>query len=296
LLLPPEYHEVKISPTDKESRLVDTLRAQAADQFAEWKSATGTEKISIQAKILGLIQRLRIISNSFYSGESGLDGGQVIDDNAKVSAIIEDLDRCVFEDSKKGVVIFSQFTSFLSVLAQVIEQVVVGVEILQFTGEMNDRQREVVVNKFNKSREPRVILVSLLAGGCGLSLHHGSSTVFICEPYYNGFIEMQAEERVHRLGQKSQVNVYKYTMENSVETWITALKEKKSGLASALELNAPYRKKTDATFNFDDLGSLFMDHVCFTTSRKETSKGQETNKAESKTRRFGAPRPKKGKI
>lgn len=263
LLAKPIYHNIKVTPTPRETTLVNDLRAKAAEKFEEWKYATGSQKVSLQAKLLGLIQRLRIVSNSFYSGETTIDGYEVIEHNAKVDAMINNLDDQVIKDPKRGVVIFSQFTSFLSVLEQVIEQAVVGIKVLKFTGDMNERQRDDVVKEFNTSRDPRVILVSLLAGGCGLSLHHGSSTVFISEPYYNGFIEQQAEERVHRMGQKAQVNVYRYSMENSVETWIEALKERKAGLASILDLDIPYNSKPESMFTFNDLSALFMDHVSF---------------------------------
>ena len=267
LMKPPTYHEVDVKPTEFESTKVDALRTQAAEQFEEWNAAEGGDKISLQGKILGLIQRLRIVSNSYYCDRDYEEIEQVTDHCAKVDKIINMLDDKVYSDPKKGVVVFSQFTSFLSLLENVIEEQLIGIDLYKFTGDMDAAARDNVVKKFNTSREPRIILVSLMAGGVGISLHEGSSTVFICEPYYNPFIEQQAEERVHRLGQQHDVNVYRFNMNNSVETWINELKKKKMYLASGLELVKP----TDAvmTFNFKDLSRIFRDNVAFDQEEKE---------------------------
>ena len=105
-----------------------------------------------------------------------------------------------------------------------------------FNGSMNIKERNKVVDEFNVSNKPRVILVSLMAGGTGLSLHHGSSTVIISEPYYNPFIEQQAEERVHRIGQTEQVKVIRYVTKNSIETWMQSMKDKKTCIAGEFNL------------------------------------------------------------
>ena len=265
MLEKPLYHDIHVEPTEAEEKLVTALRAQAAEDFKAWKFARRVgdnyQRIQLQGKLLGLIQKLRIISNSYYSGEGAVDAEEVIENNAKVEKMVNDLDRVVDNDPKKGVVFFSQFTSFLEVFEQVIELVMPGVEVLKFYGNMSMEERDATVFRFNNTRHPRVILVSLMAGGVGLSLHHGSSTVMLSEPYYNPFAEQQAEERVHRLGQEEQVNVYRYYMNNSVENWIDGLKQKKLTLAGGLNLVKQDVVPTD--FNFDDIAELFQEHVAF---------------------------------
>jgi DNA repair protein RAD5 len=179
--------------------------------------------------------------------------------------------------------VFSQFTSFLDTFEQVIEVVMPGVEIMKFYGSMNHQERDDVVFRFNNSREPRIILVSLMAGGVGLSLHHGSSTVFLSEPYYNPFAEQQAEERVHRIGQEHQVNIYRYHVNNSVESWISGLKQKK--LVIAGDLNLVSGETVPVDFNFDDIAELFKTHVAFTDDKegKEGKEDKERRPAKAKT-------------
>lgn len=267
----PNYNDIITTPTKQEEKLINILREQAAEEFKNWKKARTSgdnfTRIQLQGKILGLIQKLRIYSNSYYVGEGNIDVDDALNNCAKTERIISDLDRIVFSDPKKGVVVFSQFTSYLDVLEQIIEEVMVGVKVMKFTGDLNKDKRDIIINKFNKSRQPRIILVSLMAGGVGVSLHHGSSTVVLCEPYYNPFMEAQAEERVHRLGQQHQVNVYRYRMSNSVESWINSLKEKKLTLAGSLELVKQELVPID--FDFNDIAELFREHVAFIKNNEE---------------------------
>jgi SNF2 family DNA or RNA helicase len=46
---------------------------------------------------------------------------------------------------------------------------------------------------------PTVMLVSLMAGGTGITLT-AANNVFICDVWWNGSVEDQAMDRVHRIG------------------------------------------------------------------------------------------------
>jgi hypothetical protein len=291
LLAKPLYHNIHVDPANAEEKLVNALRASAAEDFKAWKIARrhgdNYERIKLQGKLLGLILKLRIISNSYYSGEGAVDPEEVLVNNAKVERMVNDLDRAVDNDAKKGVVFFSQFTSFLEVFEQVIEYVMPGVEVLKFYGGMSMEDRDDTVFRFNNARHPRVILVSLMAGGVGLSLHHGSATVMLAEPYYNPFAEQQAEERVHRLGQEEQVNVYRYYMNNSVENWIDGLKQKKLTLAGGL--NLVNKEIVPTGFCFDDIADLFKEHVAFLNPDEKDEKKPDGKR---KLPKFATKKPK----
>lgn len=261
ILLPPIYHDIEVKPTRRERKLVEKLRVEAQEKFERWKRAKGLNKITLQGQILGLIQRLRVVSNSYYCGEDTLNVDKVLHENAKVRDMVNLIDRKVYEDPTNSVVVFSQFTSYLDVLNEIIENTMIGVEVMMFTGNMSSDKRDEVVNDFITSTHPRVLLISLMAGGCGLNLMP-CSTIVLSEPYYNPFMEKQAEERVHRLGQEHQVNVYRFSVANSVETWINGLKQKKLYLASGLDLLCKH-DRAPVEFSFNDLSELFTDLVGF---------------------------------
>ena len=262
----PIYHDFNIEPFETEKRLVDSLREQASDQFNQWKSSFGLDRIQLQGKILALIQKLRLVSNSFYCGENLTEEmlDNILEENAKVNKIIETLDRKIWEDPAKKVVIFSQFTSFLDILKVVIKKYLHGVNVYMFSGSMSIKKREKTIKKFTSTKDdkPSIILVSLLAGAEGINLLP-CSTLFLCEPYYTPFIEKQAEERVHRIGQTSQVNVYRFYINNSVETWINKIKDTKKQSAQMFGLESIDSSNGRSNFSFSSLSGLFTDMVSF---------------------------------
>ena len=280
ILTPPIYHDIEVNPTKREVILVENMRTNAQTKFEKWKCSNGLKKIKLQCQILSLIQKLRIVSDSYYSGEGYIDADKVVYENAKVNIMLETLDRKIWEDPTRSVVIFSQFTCYLSVLEKVIKKNMIGIEVMKFVGSMSSEQRDTVVNKFTKSHNPRVLLVSLMAGGVGLNLIP-CATIFLSEPYYNPFLEKQAEDRVHRLGQNHQVNVYRFSMKNSVETWINRIKQKKLFIASGLNLvSRSSHNQLPVDFSFKDLSDLFNDLVGF----QKTDEDKEKYKRNSQNR------------
>ena len=170
-----------------------------------------------------------------------------------------------------------------------MEEILPGIEIMKFTGSLSSDERDEVITDFTTSDNPRILLISLMAGGCGLNLIP-CSTVILSEPYYNPFLEKQAEDRVHRLGQKNQVNVYRFSVTNSVETWINKLKDKKLFMASGFDLLSKH-DSAPTEFNFNDLGELFNDLVWF-NNYEEKNEEEEKKKNKSKTKHKKPSSPK----
>ena len=292
IMIPPIYHNIEVNPTRSEVVLVENIREQAQKKFEDWKYARGLTKIKLQGQILGLIQRLRMVSDSYYSGEKKFNVDDAIRENAKVNIMLETLDNKIWDDPTHSVVIFSQFTSYLDVLEKVIKKNMVGIEVMKFNGSMSSEERDEVVNNFTISEYPRVLLVSLMAGGVGLNLMP-CATIFLSEPYYNPFLEKQAEERVHRLGQEHQVNVYRFSMKNSVETWINRLKQMKLFTASGLDLLAAH-DQAPVEFSFKDLADLFKDLVGFQKTEEEKEQRLQDRRSRILTAvRQNIPSPKK---
>jgi transcription termination factor 2 len=306
-LLAPVIRTIRnVIPTEKESKLIDALRKRAKLHFEKWKKAQGLRKIQLQGRILALVIRLRVVADSYFCGEKLPEVDEVMRSNSKVRAILKTLRKGLYEDPSGSVIIFSQFTRFLDILEVVIKKKIKNIIVHKFTGSMKTEEREETIQAFTKGTKKRVLLISLMAGGVGLNLTP-CSTVLISEPWYNPFVEKQAEERVHRLGQKNQVRVYNFTMENSVESWMELLKKKKIYLAQELDLiNKSDRIKS---FSFGDIENLFSEHVrnvkkeekdIKKKQKKETQRNldflnliEENMKKEKKKSRLPKPRRKR---
>jgi len=91
---------------------------------------------------------------------------------------------------------------------------------LILTGSTRDRSR--IVRRFNSEQHERVLLASLLAGGVGIDLT-GASVVIHYDRWWNPARENQATDRVHRIGQRRFVQVFKLITRRTIEERIDAL-------------------------------------------------------------------------
>ena len=71
-----------------------------------------------------------------------------------------------------------------------------------------------------------------MAGNAGLNLT-AATNVIILEPFWNPFVEDQAIDRAHRIGQKHPVTVHRVLIAGTVEDRIQELQEKKRRLVNA---------------------------------------------------------------
>lgn len=158
-----------------------------------------------------------------------LDPSIKLDDYKGSSGKINVLNELVSENIKNNhkILIFSQFTSVLKNIGQELEEE--NIKYFYLDGQTNPKERVELVDKFNKSEEVRVFLISLKAGGTGLNLT-SADVVIHFDPWWNPAIESQATDRAHRYGQKNVVEVIKLISKGSIEENIIKLQEDKKEL------------------------------------------------------------------
>ncbi|MFM0281747.1 DEAD/DEAH box helicase [Paraburkholderia sediminicola] len=166
--------------------------------------------------------------------------------SAKLDLLLSMLPELIEEGRR--VLLFSQFTGMLSLIAEALEEAAIPYVLL--TGDTADRVTPV--ERFQQGEVP-LFLISLKAGGVGLNLT-AADTVIHYDPWWNPAAENQATDRAHRLGQDKPVFVYKLIAAGSIEEKIVELQEQKAGLAdSILSEDAAGATK----FSDDDLDALF---------------------------------------
>ena len=146
------------------------------------------------------------------------------------SGKFEDVKEHILTISKAGhkVLIFSSFLSHLDLFADWMTSE--GIPYLMLTGSMSSAERESSVYQFQNDHNYNVFLLSIKAGGTGLNLT-AADYVFILDPWWNPFVELQAVARAHRIGQKNNVMVVRFISKNTVEEKIMKLQEKKKTLS-----------------------------------------------------------------
>lgn len=148
--------------------------------------------------------------------------------SAKREACMELVESAI--EGEHRILIFSQFTSMLDLLAKDLRERKIDFYVL--TGETPKEERIRLMNSFNEGAVP-VFLISLRAGGTGLNLT-GADIVIHYDPWWNLAVQNQATDRAHRIGQTKTVTVYKLIIKGSIEEKIVELQDSKKNLADEI--------------------------------------------------------------
>lgn len=142
--------------------------------------------------------------------------------SAKLDAFMEDLPD--FGD--ESVVIFAQSKQLLYLLAKRMDKA--NIEYGMITGDQDNLERQKYMDMFQEGKI-QFILVSIQAGGTGLSLNRANNAVFL-QRSWSMVDNLQAEARVHRIGSEkfSHVNIIDYVTEDTVENLVSEAIDRKS--------------------------------------------------------------------
>jgi superfamily II DNA or RNA helicase len=210
----------------EQRRCYDELRAHYRDALLR-KEATELNRSKIE--VLEALLRLRQAAC-----HPGLINPELVSEpSTKLEMLVPSIAEVVEEGHK--VLVFSQFTSFLAIVRERLEQEKIIYEYL----DGKTRNRAAKVERFQTDTECPVFLISLKAGGLGLNLT-AAEYVYLLDPWWNPAVEAQAIDRTHRIGQTQHVFAYRLICRGTVEEKILELQQQKRDLADAI-LNADNR-------------------------------------------------------
>ncbi|ANB13991.1 DNA repair protein RAD16 [Sugiyamaella lignohabitans] len=150
--------------------------------------------------------------------------------STKIEALVEELYKLRSDRQTIKSIVFSQFTSMLDLVEWRLKRA--GFQTVKLQGSMSPTQRDNIIRHFMETPSVEVFLVSLKAGGVALNLCEASQ-VFILDPWWNPSVEWQSGDRVHRIGQHRPVKITRLVIEDSIESRIIELQEKKAQMIQA---------------------------------------------------------------
>ena len=144
--------------------------------------------------------------------------------SAKISSLLSHLKSLRKQRPGTKSVVFSQFTSFLSLIEPALTKA--SIPFLRLDGSMAQKARAAVLTQFKDSNKGVVLLLSLRAGGVGLNLTM-AKRVYMMDPWWSFAVEAQAIDRVHRMGQVDEVMVYRFIVKESIEEKMLKIQDRK---------------------------------------------------------------------
>ena len=126
-----------------------------------------------------------------------------------------------FESGQK-VIVFSYFRSIIEQVMQALGERAIG----PITGSVSSTQRQNIVDQFQNSPNPLVLVGQIQAAGTGLNIQ-AASVVILCEPQIKPSLEVQAIARAHRMGQVRKVQVHRLILPESVDEKMLAMLARK---------------------------------------------------------------------
>ncbi|KAF2718318.1 hypothetical protein K431DRAFT_322480 [Polychaeton citri CBS 116435] len=150
--------------------------------------------------------------------------------STKIEALVYELYKLRSKKQTLKSIVFSQFSSMLALIEWRLRRA--GFNTVLLDGSMTPIQRQRSIDYFMTNANVEVFLVSLKAGGVALNLTE-ASRVFIIDPWWNPAAEWQSADRCHRIGQTRPCVITRLCVEDSIESRIIALQEKKANLINS---------------------------------------------------------------
>lgn len=220
--LPEKTENILYCEMGKEQRKVyEAFKNKFRDYLLEKIDENGVEKS--QMYVLEGLTKLRQICNSPQLLNDEEDYGSA---SIKLDLLTENI-KTKTTDNK--VLVFSQFTSMLSLIKERLENEDISYEYL----DGKTRNREEKVKNFQENNEIKVFLISLKAGGVGLNLT-AAEYVFLVDPWWNPAVENQAIDRCYRIGQTKHVMAYRMICKDTIEEKIVDLQQSKMQVSDSI--------------------------------------------------------------
>jgi superfamily II DNA or RNA helicase len=231
-----------VSLEGQQADLYETIRLATEKSVREALSNQGLARSQIQ--VLDALLKLRQVCCDPRLVPT--EAARAVKQSAKLELLMEILPEMLAEGRK--VLLFSQFTSMLELIEEELAKR--KIQWVKLTGQ--SKKRDDIIDQFTSGQVP-LFLISLKAGGVGLNLPQ-ADTVIHYDPWWNPAVENQATDRAHRIGQTSQVFVYKLVASGTIEERMLKLQERKAQLTNSMLDGAQMRKQP--LFTEDDVAQL----------------------------------------
>nr|KIR48900.1 DNA repair and recombination protein RAD54B [Cryptococcus bacillisporus CA1280] len=176
--------------------------------------------------------------------------------------LLDKMLHSIYQSTEEKVVVVSNWTSSLDLIQGLCK--LKRYNYLRLDGSTPPKQRQELVDRFNKDKERQgsfVFLLSAKAGGVGLNLI-GGSRLILFDSDWNPSTDLQAMARIHRDGQRRPVYIYRFLTTNAIDEKIYQRQITKTGLSDQMMDHKHSEKQTSKdSFSAAELRDIFTLNV-----------------------------------
>ncbi len=182
-----------------------------------------------QGLVLATLTKLKQICNhpaQFLGDNSSLENR-----SGKMRRLVDLLEE--LQETQEHCLVFTQYREMGEMLQKWLRQYFAQ-EVFLLHGGISRKKRDAMVDIFQNSPEaPKIFILSLKAGGTGLTLTRANHVIHF-DRWWNPAVENQATDRAFRIGQKKNVQVHTFIVPGTLEERIDTLLDKKRNLAEKI--------------------------------------------------------------
>lgn len=229
------YHDVTIGFETHQADMYEQIRTEMEIELKRGDETILDESTETIKRLLRLVQ---ITSNPKLIDDSyeGPSAKEILLDNL--------INRIIQRDEK--VIVWSIFTGNIDSFCRKYK----ALHSVKITGKLSIEDRNKSVRAF-KEGDAKILFATPQSAKEGLTLTVANNAIF----YDRGFNlddYLQAQDRIHRISQKKDCNIYNLMVEDSIDIWIDILlkaKQKAAFLAQGDMTLASYQNEADYSFS-----------------------------------------------
>jgi SWI/SNF-related matrix-associated actin-dependent regulator 1 of chromatin subfamily A len=207
-----EYDKAESDFTEYATNQVEEeLKKKIQEEFGNMANAIKIDDKKVKELKAERANRVNVLTE--------IEGLKQLAIKGKMNACIKWINEFLGVENK--LVVFATHKETINVLMEEFGNIAVKID-----GSVSQEQRHEAVNKFQNNPKTRLFIGNIKAAGVGLTLTAASSVAFLELPWTPGALT-QAEDRLHRIGQKDTVNVYYLLANDTIEQKIASILDQK---------------------------------------------------------------------
>lgn len=208
----------------------DQLKAyeQMRDEMRVSIEKMGEEEVIAKTReILTMLIRLSQITSGFITDKC-LENPYAFEKNSKLDILTDIVEEVI--NNNKPIVIWCRFLPTVELLNNTFKD---KYSVSVLTGDTHTRDRQKIIDDFQNGKT-NIFIGQILAGGMGINLFKADTEVFFEKSFLSPSSIIQAEDRLHRIGQKNNVTVISLVSKNTIDEKWEKLLEKKRDVAEQI--------------------------------------------------------------